>query len=186
MIMQRDFSYEIEMKSILSDEQYDLLKNKLPKIMKLVNKESLHTSKFMSETGEDIRLRHSETKFELVYKTGKVTDIARKESITKLKSKQEIDSFICIFRALQFIEEPSWITHRRNFEYNFDNNNYFVSLQDTENFAKILEVEFNTEKEENMDFHKAQIKKIIKSLDCKPINSEKFHQEIKKYIEKNK
>jgi len=184
--MQSKFSYEIELKSLLSDKEYDSLKERLPNLMKLINKESLHTSKFISKNKDDIRLRYSKKRFELVHKKGKVTDFARKESTIKLQSKEEIDTFLNIFRALNFTEEPGWITHRRDFEYGFDNKIYSVSLQNTENFAKLLEVEFVTEKESDIDFYKTQIKKIIENLGCKPIDSDEFNQEITKYIEKNK
>lgn len=181
---EKDHIYEIEIKSLLSEEQYDSLVNKLPKIMNLLNKESLHTQKFKSNDN-DIRLRHSKDKFELVHKEGFATDLTRKELTINLESRNEIDNFAKLLKSLSFTEEPSWITHRMDFEHMYDDHTYLISLQHTENFAKILEVEFIANNKDHIQFHEDKIKKIISELGCEPIEPNKFKNKISEYIKKN-
>lgn len=180
-----DHIYEIEMKALLSQEQYDSLRLELPKHNKLVTKETLHTKKFKTREDNDIRLRYSEQRYELVYKKGHATDLARKEITIKLASKQELDNFATVLRILDFAEDPSWITHRMDFEYPYEGHIYSVSLQDTENFAKILEVEFASINEEDIGLHEKKIKAIITKLGCEPIKPQEFSEQINKYIQEN-
>jgi len=121
--------------------------------MKLLNKETLHTRKFKTAAKGDIRLRYSEKRFELVHKEGLATDLARKELTIKLASKQEIDNFALLLQKLDFVEDPSWVTHRMDLEYLYSNYLYSISLQHTESFAHILEVEFAATTKEEVNIH---------------------------------
>jgi adenylate cyclase class IV len=177
--------YEIELKSLLSKEQYENLISELPKKMKLLSEERIHTRKFNSSLKDDIRLRCSEKRFELVHKNGHVADITRKENTIKLSSKKEIDNFASLLTTLNFIEDPSWVTYRTDFEYSFSDNIYSISLQYIENFAYILEVEAGITDENKINYYEEKIKEIILELGCEPINSEDFSERIKKYIKEN-
>lgn len=184
--MQSDSLYEIELKSLLSQEKYESLRIILPKRMKLLNCETLRTRKFKSQRGDDVRLRHSENRCELVYKKGQATDIVREEITLNLGSKEDIDSLGIILDVLNFVEDPPWTTQRMDFEHFFEGYVYSVSLQDTENFAQILEVEFVSNNESERNIHEAKIKQIMSELGCEPIDLKEFSNKIEKYVEENK
>ena len=173
-------SYEIELRAVISEDKYAELCSHLPSIMNLLNKESLHTRKFKKD-GDDIRLRNSENRCEVVHKNGLATDLTRKELTINLSSVAELNSFATLLANLNFTEDAPWITHRRDFEHSFKNQIYAISLQHTENFAHILEVEFMAEGPEDEVEHEQNIREIISSLGCEPVNKEEFLEKIKLY-----
>lgn len=172
--------YEIELRSFLTPEKYEELLNLLPTKMNLLNKESLNTRKFQSSDNSDIRLRYSENRCEIVHKNGKASKLTRKEITINLPSKEELDKFAKILEAEGFEEVPPWTTHRMDFKYPFKGYNYDVSLQHTENFAHILEVEFASENEDEK-IHEENIKEILASFECEPIDKDELMQRIKNY-----
>ena len=179
-------AYEIELKALLSEGKYKELCTKLPLQMKLINKETQHTTKYrLLDKKGDIRLRHSNNKFEIVYKDDSCTSIARNEVAISLTSKEEIDRFSKVLALLNLKADPPWTNHRQEFEYEFNGYKYNLSLQYIEKFAYILEVEFLGNKDEER-IHEQNIRGIIKKLGCNPINKEEFSEMIKKYIKDNK
>lgn len=179
-------TYEIELRALLSEEKYRELCTKLPLQIKLINKETQYTTKYrLLDKKGDIRLRHSDNKFEIVYKDDSCTCITRNEVAISLTSKEEIDRFSKVLALLNLKADPPWTNHGQEFEYEFDGYKYNLCLQYIENFAYILEVEFLGNKEEEK-IHEQNIREIIKKLGCNPINKEEFSEKIKKYIDENK
>ncbi|MFC1728042.1 hypothetical protein ACFLZ7_01090 [Nanoarchaeota archaeon] len=178
-------SYEIELKSLLSKEQFDRLCSELPGQMKLTNQESLNTIKFVLPEGGDIRLRHSNKTFEMVHKDGSATNLSRKENTINLNGKDDITNLIKLFNNLNFKQDPSWITHKKEFQHSFNGFNYSICLQHIEKFAYLLEVEFMS-KSNDPQKHEQNIREVIKNLGCEPISNQEFKEKIKKYIEDNK
>lgn len=176
-------SYEIELKALLSREKYDELKEKLRNEFELINEESLNTIKFINRNN-DIRLRYSDKTFELVFKDKGVMNISRNKNIINLNGKNEVDNFVKLFKLLGFKEDSSWITHKNEFKFKYKDYNYNISLQDIENFAYIMEVEFLSSKEDKV--HEENIKEIIKKFGLEPIKNNEFSERIKKYIKENK
>lgn len=174
--------YEIELKALLSKEQYNRLYNGLPQKMKLINEETIHTTRYRPG---DVRLRHSDKMSEVVCKEGDPTKIARKEVKIPLSSKEKIGYFSQLFALLNFQPDPPWTKHKREFEYKFNGFTYIVCLQNIQNFAYILEVEFLS-KTNDSHIHEPNLKAIIKELGCKPISPKDFLDRMKKYIEENK
>jgi len=172
---------EIELKSILTKEQYEKLFMELPKRMKLINEETLHTIRYRPG---DVRLRYSDKTQEIVCKDGNPTDISRKEMIIPLASRKELDYFSQLFNLLNFKADPSWIKHKREFEYKLNGFTYIVCLQHIENFAYILEVE-HLSKTAYTRAHEHNIRTIFRKLNCEPIKPEEFTQRIKEYIKAN-
>lgn len=172
--------YEIEIKALLTEEQYNRLSKELSQKMKIINSEVLHTHKFVHNQN-DIRLRHSDKKFELVNKNGESTDISRQETTIPLSSKNEIDNIIKLFKTLNFEQHPSWITHKQEYEYNFKGFTYNISIQKIIDFYNILEVEFQSNSDDS-SIHKQNMIEIIKSFGLEPIDSKDFKEKIKDYI----
>ena len=142
--------------------------------------------KFRPNGTGDVRLRYTDKRFEVVCKDGGATSVARKEVTIPLKSKEEVDNFAKLFKALGYPEDPSWVTHRKDLEHEHEGHTYSVCLQHTENFARILEVEIIANDKEEEKIHEPKIRAIISSLGCAPIDNQEFKAKIKKYIEENK
>jgi len=174
--------FEIEMKALLSEEQYNQLKQELPQRMCQINEDTIHTTRFRPG---DVRLRHSNKIKEVVCKEGDATTVSKKEISLVLPTTEHLEKLAQIFEILGLKSYPSWISHKQEFEYEFNGYNYVVCLQHIENFAYILEVEFISE-DDDKHIHEPNLKAIIKELGCEPINNEQFSEQIKKYIEENK
>jgi len=177
--------HEIELKALLTEDQYNALHQELPQRMQLTNDESMHTYKFESPDGKDLRIRYTDKQFEIVCKKGTCTDVSRREGTIQLTSREEAERVIQLFRMIGFKESPSWITQKRELQHEFNGFTYNVCLQNIENFACILEVEF-VSKEDVAHIHEPNIRAIIKELGHEPVNPEEFGLRIKKYIEENK
>jgi len=174
--------YEIELKSLLSKEQYEKLFEELPQKMKLINEETIHTTRYRPG---DLRLRHSDKTCEIVCKEGDVTKISRREVKIPLVSKEKINYFSQIFKLLDFRPDPSWTKHKKEFEYHFNGFSYIICLQHIEKFAYVLEVEFLSD-EDNSHIHEPNLRAIFKELGCDPINPEDFLNKIQEYIKENR
>ena len=174
--------YEIELKALLSKEKHDRLYNRLPKKMKLINEETIHTTRYRPG---DIRLRHSIKTTEIVCKEGDPTKISRKEVKIPLVSKDRLNYFAQIFELLNLQPDPPWTKHKREFEYKFNGHTYIVCIQNIENFAYILEVE-HISKTNDVKTHEPNIRAILKQLGCKPIEPKDFLGRIQSYIKANR
>jgi len=177
-----DSFYEIELKALMSEEKYKKLLEELPEKFKLINEDTIHTQKY---TPGDIKLRHSDKIIELVCKEEDPTKSSRKEVTIPLASKDELGRFSQVLSVLNFKQDPPWITHKKEFEIDFEGHKYTMCLQHIENFAYILEVEFLSKKDE-VEIHEPNLKEIIQQLGLEPINAEDFSARIQKYIEDNK
>ena len=177
--------FEIELRAFLTPEKYFELVEILPTKMELLNKESLHSRKFKSSEDKDIRLRFSERRCEVVHKNGSATDVTRREITINFPSKKELDKFAQILEAEGFEEVPPWITHRMDFKHNYSGYEYDISLQNTENFAHILEVEFSSENKNDEINHEKNIREILHDLGCEPISKEELSNKIQKYCDEN-
>ncbi|MBW2996589.1 hypothetical protein KY332_04800 [Candidatus Woesearchaeota archaeon] len=174
--------HEIELKALLTPEQHKELIEKLSSEFKLINEESVHTTRYKPG---DIRLRFSHNMFEMVEKQGDVSQGSRKEKVTKLNNKEELELKRKELEEKGYEAYPSWITHKKEFMYPYNGFDYTLCFQHTENFAHILEVEFMTE-EDDSAIHEPNIRAIMMKLGVKPINPEEFKEMIKDYIDKNK
>jgi hypothetical protein len=175
--------HEIEMRAVLTDEQYSYLKTELPKIMHLLKHDNFTTYKFVSEN-TTIMIRYADTYAEMVMKDGIVTKVTRKESTIKLASKEDALRMVELLRQLAVHEDPHWFTDKAEFSYEYDGYEYTASLQDIERFAKILEVEYLGNRDEEQ-LHVNNIKKIFSKFDIVPVPAKEFKEMIKRYIAEN-
>jgi adenylate cyclase class IV len=171
---------EIEIKALLSKEKYEALLKTLPQRFKQIEQDSITTFRFRPK---DIRVRYSSKLFELVMKDGDVTDVSRVEHTINLKDEDACKKMISALRFLDFKDDPSWMKHKSEFVCNFKGHDYVLSLQHIENFAYLLEAEIIMDKHD--DLHVQNLKELLKSLDCEPINTEEFKAKIQDYISNN-
>jgi hypothetical protein len=172
--------YEIELKALLSEEQYKRLCSELPSKMRLFNEETIHTTRYRPG---DVRLRSSDKRLEIICKDGDPTKISRKEVKIPLREEDKLDYFAHMFGLIGLTPDPSWTKHKREFEYDFKGFTYVVCLQHIENFAYIMEVEFLSENDDSV-IHEPNLRAIIQELGCEPINPADFSQKIKEYIDR--
>ncbi len=175
------YQYEIEMKALLTEEQYIMLVQKLPAISKEINIETMHTTRFRPG---DLRVRHSEKRNEIIFKDGDATTLSRKEITIPIESKEQLDKFEMMFKMLKYQADPSWTKHKKEYEYEYKGVTYVFSLQNIQNFAKILEVEVMADSDQ-ADLYEDNMKAIIRDLGLEPINKEEFKEKIKDYIKNN-
>jgi len=171
---------EIEIKALLSKEKYEELLKTLPLRFKQVEHDSITTVRFRPK---DIRVRYSSKLFELVMKDGDVTDVSRAEHTVNLKDKNACENMISALRFLGFKDDPFWVKHKSEFVCNFKGHDYVLSLQHIENFAYLLEAEIIMDKHDEQ--HVQNIRELLLSLDCEPINTEEFKAKIQDYISNN-
>jgi len=173
--------FEIELKALLSEEKYKKLTDELPKKMKKINEEIIFTTRYRPG---DIRLRHSDKTIEIVCKEGDPTKISRKEIVLPLPTKEYLEHFAQALEMLDFTFDPPWEKHKQEFMHKHKGYEYVVCVQHIKNFAYILEVEFLSENDD-AHIHEPNLREIIESLGCEPINPEDFSKKIKAYIKKN-
>lgn len=176
------YFYEIELKSLLSKGQYERLYAELPKRTRLFNEETIHTTRYRPS---DIRLRYSDKAVEVVWKEGDPTKISRRELKIPLRYRKMLEYFSKILAFLNFHPDPPWTKHKREFEYEYGGFRYIVCLQNIENFAYILEVEF-LGKRDDSNLHEPNLRNIIEKFGCEPIDPKDFSDRIKRYIEGNR
>lgn len=181
-MMQPSVLYEIELKALLSKGQYDRLYSELPQRMRMINEETIHTTRYRPG---DVRLRHSDKTLEIVCKESDPTKICRKEVRIPLASKEQLDYFTQVFDLLHMQFDPPWIKDKQEFEYPVNGFTYVVCLQHIRNFAYILEVEFLSETDTSQ-IHEPNLRRIVSELGCEPIEPGDFSERIMKYIEQNK
>ena len=173
-------THEIELKALLSEEKYKELIETLSSF-KLIDEDSIHTTRYRPG---DIRLRFSKKMFEMVEKQGDITQISRKEIVTKIESKEEFEAKKKDLEESGFKADPSWIKHKKEFAYPYNGFEYIVCLQDIENFAYILEVEFMADEDET-ELHEPNIRAIMMKLGVEVIEPEDFKNKIDEYIKAN-
>ena len=180
--MNPEVFYEIELKALLSEEQYRRLYEELPQNCKLINEETIHTTRYRPG---DVRLRHSDKTLEFVCKEGDPTTICRRERRIPVSSREKLDQIAYIFEVLGVEQDPPWTKHKREFEYVYNGFAYLICLQHIERFAYILEVEFLSETPD-VEPHEPNLRGIIENLGLEPIDPINFREKINKYIDENK
>jgi len=176
--MQPSSFFEIELKSLLTKEEYDRLFNELPKKAKLINEETINTTRYRPG---DVRLRHSDKTLEVVCKEGDPTKICRREVVIPLADKNQIDHFAQVFDLLQFKPDRPWEKYKLEFEHDYNGFKYILCLQNIKDFAYILEVEFISE-EDTSHIHEPNLRAIISNLGLEPIEPAEFTRRIGEFM----
>jgi hypothetical protein len=169
---------EVEIKALLTEEQYKELKTTLPQMFKRINSDKITTIKFKPH---DVRVRYSDKINEVVFKDGDATTYARNEISINLKDRADCHAMVKLLTELGMEQHPSWTKEKNEFIYPFDGQEYVLSLQHIENFEYILEAEIMSDEP---DRHIPNLKKILSSLGCEPIDPDQFKAKINEYIQR--
>jgi hypothetical protein len=173
--------YEIELKSILDRKGYNHLRLELPRRMKPLNEEIIHTTRYRPG---DVRLRYSNKRAEIVCKEGDPTKICRLETRITLASKEALQPIHNLLSTLGYRPDPPWTKHKIEFEQRLKGFRYIICLQDIKDFTFLLEVEHLSLKDDSR-VHEPNLKSIIRNLGLEPINPEEFTKRIENYIRTN-
>ena len=171
---------EIEIKSLLTKEKYEELKELLPQKFQRINEDKITTVRFRPK---DIRVRYSDKIKELVFKDGDPTTLSRKEISINLNSHDDCQQTIQLLKELGFQDDPEWIKNKDEFLCEHNGEEYTLSLQHIENFAYLLEAEIIAEESIG---HIQNLKNILNNLGCEPIDNKDFKLKIEEYIKSNR
>lgn len=125
---------EVEVRSFISDEQFERIKSILDIDFEFVGKLSEVTVYFSRE--KDLRIRKSEDGAFLILKEGKIHDDARKEFEIRFNI-EDFDLMIELLKALGYEVEIQWFRERLEYK----KNDIRVLLDDTKGYGKIIELE---------------------------------------------
>lgn len=170
---------EIEIKALLTKEKYEELGKVLPQKFKKINEDVITTVRFKPK---DVRVRYSDKIKELVFKDADPTAFSRKELTINLKNREDCHNMVALLKELGFKDDPSWVKKKEEFLCNLNGFDYTLSLQFIENFAYLLEAEIMSDDDKT---HVPNLKQIISSLGCQPIEPIEFNAKIEEYIRKN-
>jgi len=167
-------TFEVEVRSFISDSQYKNLIGKLKKIAKFKGKIDEQTIYFGSER---LRLRKDKKFSYLIFKFGKIHQNSRGEIEVKFK-KEDFEKLKDIFQRIGFPVKAIWKRKRLVFDWNGTK----VLLDDTKGYGKIIELEkITNEKGKEKAFF--QLKTKLKILGIKKITPKKvFDQKFNYYL----
>ena len=172
---------EVEIKALLSEQKYGELCELLPKKFTKVNEDVITTTRFRPNY---ILVRHSDKIREIVFKDGNPTSVSRNELSINLKDRGDCEKTIALLKQLGFKNDPAWVKRKQEFVCKYGGFEYTLSLQHVENFAYLLEAEIMLEEEDDA-LHVENLKKVLESLGCQPIEPDEFNARIAAYVENN-
>lgn len=173
--------FEIEVKGVLSREQYDSLSQVLPARLRQINEDSITTTRYRPG---DNRLRISPKVCEFVCKQGDVTNLSRREVKIPLLSREALEAMAEAFSLMKMQPDPPWLKHKKEFEYRANGHAYTVCLQNIVNYAYILEVE-RLSKTDDSELHGPTLKRILREFGCEPVEPADMSRRIAEYIAQN-
>lgn len=180
--MHTETFYEIELKALITKEQYDKFSEILPKEYTKVNDDLIHSIRYRPG---DIRLRYSNRIFELVHKTGQENKICKKETKIYFDNVDEFNNMKSIFSDLKILCDAEINIHKQDYEILLDEFRYIICLQNIKDYAYVLEVEYLNE-DENYLIHERNIRSIFKRLNIQPIDPKEFNDRLTRYLLVNK
>lgn len=177
--------YEIELKALVNKEKHDELQAFLNKDerFKLYNTESINTYFWKDKERNDLRLRHSDKTIEFVFKKGLITKICRQEVKIPLPSMEHLRHLEHVLDAMMVNNrERGTLKHKQEFFYDLNGYTYTVCLQYIENLARLVEVEYLGQSEEESIIHEPNLRQILKMLDLKLIDGDKYMARVYDYV----
>ncbi len=166
---------EVEVKSLISKEQYEDLLNFFHKNAKFLKEDYQETYYF--DAPVDLRIQKNNFFSKIVLKAGKVHDEIREETEIKF-SKEDFERLEKLFLSIGFNVQIKWFRNRLEFEWN----GLDVCLDFTKGYGYIIEIEKlcdEPEKEQALEF----IKQKFKELDISITPREDFDNKYNNYKE---
>jgi len=161
---------EVEVRSFISEEQYNQLLEFMQKNAKLIKKDSQITYYFSGEN--DLRIQKNDFFSKIWLKSGNIHDPHRKEIEVKFE-KEKFEQLEKLFLSLGYIIDIKWFRKRNLFNWN----NINVAVDFTKGYGYIIELEKMSneqEKEQVYDFLKNKLKELNIKLTPKQEFDKKF------------
>lgn len=127
-------SIEVELRSFVTDQQFDALVKRFDAEGQLVKQDAQETTYFKADV--DFRIQRGDKAAKLTFKSGKVHDPMREE-IEIAIDKAEFDNYMRLFTALGYDVGIIWYRTRREYHWQ----GIVVTLDDTRGYGKIIEFE---------------------------------------------
>lgn len=174
--------FQIEQKSEITLNKYSELREIFSRNYKLLKKDTIKSIRYRPH---DLRIRQSYGNYEIVWKSGDPVNIIRKKIIIPISHKYKLKYFEKLFESLGYYRESSWKKHREIYKFSYKSNDYYLELQNIEDFGYVLEVYHECDKDES-NIHLENISAILDIFHCKPINSDDFIKKRNIFIENEK
>jgi predicted adenylyl cyclase CyaB len=168
--------FEIEVRSFISNEEYEKLLKMLKNSGKFVE-ENFQITVYL-DCKKDLRLQKNIHHAKIWLKEGKLHEGIREEIEVKF-SKEDFEKILEIFLCLGFKVKIIWLRRRLKFELD----DMKVCLDDTKGYGKIIELEVLSEKFDEKLQNELE-RKLEDLLGRKPTPKSVFEQKFKEYSEK--
>jgi predicted adenylyl cyclase CyaB len=162
---------EVEVRSFISEDQYNKLLEFMQKNAKLIKKDNQITYYFSGDN--DLRIQKNDFFSKIWLKSGNIHDPHRKEVEVKL-DKEKFEQLEKLFLSLGYNIDIKWFRKRNLFDWN----NISVAIDHTKGYGYIIELEKMSneqEKEQVYEFLKNKLKELNINLTPKQDFDKKFN-----------
>lgn len=166
---------EVEVRSFISEEQYQELIRFMNSNAEFIKKDSQITYYLSGE--KDLRLQKNDFFSKIWLKSGKIHDYSRKEIEIKFE-KEKFDELVKLFLELGYSIDIKWF--RKRHEYKFEG--VTVAVDHTKGYGYVIELEKMSD-EKNKEKVYEFLKNKIAELGVKLTPKEEFENKFKNYKE---
>ncbi len=167
--------FELEIRSFLSDEEYEKLRSRFDSQARLVKEDDQVTMYYSGRA--DLRLQKNNAGGKIWFKSGEMHDEIREEIEIKI-SAEDFDKATKLWEELGYEVEIVWFRYRRQYE----KDGAKITLDDTKGYGKIIELEILSDAENNAhDLQKLKI--MMNDLGVKLTDREEFETKFAYYKE---
>ena len=166
---------EVEVRSFISEEQYNQLLAFMHKNAELIRKDNQTTYYFSGE--KDIRIQKNNFFSKIWFKEGKIHDPHRKETEIKFE-KEKFEELEKLFLALGYKIDIKWFRKRNLFSWN----DVSVAVDYTKGYGYIIELEKMSNKEDQEKIYQFLQNK-LSELDINLTPKEEFEKKFNHYKE---
>lgn len=162
---------EVEVRSFISEKQYNELLAFMQKNAKLIKKDNQITYYFSGDN--DLRIQKNDFFSKIWLKKGNIHDPHRKEIELKFE-KEKFEQLEKLFLSLGYTVDIKWFRKRHSFSWN----NIDVAIDFTKGYGYIIELERMSNKEEQeqvYEFLKNKLSELSVNLTSKEEFDEKFN-----------
>ena len=166
---------EVEVRSFISEDQYNNLLTFMQKNAKLIKKDNQITYYFSGD--DDLRIQKNDFFSKIWLKKGKIHDPHRKEIELKF-DKEKFDQLEKLFLSLGYIIDIKWFRKRHLFNWN----DIDVAIDFTKGYGYIIELEKMSDKEDQEQIYEF-LKQKLKELNIELTPKQEFDKKYNYYKE---
>lgn len=164
---------EVELRSFLSQEEYNRLLGEMEEGAEKVKEDRQITYYFSSDA--DLRIQKNKGYAKLWLKGGEIHDRDREELEVKF-DREDFEKLEKILKVLGYDVEIKWYRKRHKFDWN----GFEVCIDHTPGYGRIVEIEKMCEKGEEDETHR-ELEEALEKLGIEPTPKEKFDEKFRHY-----